>query len=259
MLIARNTSDGIEINQEMVDAIVGNIERRDIGWSVVDSLAASHGVNENSNSEMAQLLAIWRGIANRTNSSLLLNHHARKGGRNGTEATSDAARGASAIGDAVRSTRQVRVLTTEEAGRYAITEAERHQYLVVEAAKASASVRGATTWIKLGSVTLDNLETVGVAERWTPPDALDGVTPDHLDQVVASLAARGPQRASPQSSASFGWTVATLCGVPGAAERSDTARVKASSLLVLLAKTGHIRQTTIRERGQDRPVWEAVQ
>ena len=67
---------------------------------IIDTLARSHGADENSNPEMIAVLGEFEAIARDTDCAILLAHHTSKSGRDGEGPVSG--RGASGIGDNAR-------------------------------------------------------------------------------------------------------------------------------------------------------------
>jgi hypothetical protein len=186
-------------------------------------------------------------------------HHDRKGqGGNGNGEAADSARGASSLLGVVRTARHVRVMSADEAAKLGVPESERRQCLCIESAKSNLALQNVAAWARLTPMQLGNGDVVAAVERWSPPGALDDIEADDLDQVVAWLAANGPQRESSQAPGWFGWQVATLCGLPGASGRTPGARTKAAAILDTLARQGRIRRTTVEVGRKDRPLWEAV-
>jgi hypothetical protein len=259
LIIARHGQRGVEIVQEKVAAIVECIERHNIGALKVDPLVACHAISENDNGEVNTMLSAWRGIAHRTQCAIELVHHDRKNSGNASASGTEQARGASALSGAVRIARQVQVLEKNEAAKMGVPEAQRFEYLQIDSGKNNLLIKGAARWVHITSMPLDNGDLVGTIEPWTPPDPMSGITEQQLEIVVEFLAANEPQRANTQSADWFGWKVAELFSVPGAAERNDIARSRANTILKVLERRGLIRRGTAERGRKDRPVWEAVE
>ena len=139
-----------------------------------------------------------------------------------------------------------------------VREHERFEYLQIDGGKTNLTAKSAGRWAHLTSMMLDNGDFVSVAEPWSPPEAMAGITEQQLQTVTAWLAANGPQRANPQAAGWFGWRAAELCGVPDAAGREDIVRSRGNTILKTLERRGMIRRTTGEHGRKDRPVWEAV-
>jgi RecA-family ATPase len=85
---------------------------------VIDTLSRVHDLDENSNSDMARLVATLEHIAASTEASILFLHHVNKGSaRDGQVDQQQAARGASALVDNSRWCGYVSKMTEEEAKR----------------------------------------------------------------------------------------------------------------------------------------------
>jgi hypothetical protein len=85
---------------------------------VIDTLSRVHDLDENSNSDMARLVATLEHIADSTEASILFLHHVNKGSaRDGQVDQQQAVRGASALVDNSRWCGYVSKMTEEEAKR----------------------------------------------------------------------------------------------------------------------------------------------
>ncbi len=86
---------------------------------VLDTLSRIHTLDENSNSDMARLVATLEHVAARTGAAVLYLHHVSKGSaREGQTDQQQAARGASALIDNARWCGFVAKMTEDEAARY---------------------------------------------------------------------------------------------------------------------------------------------
>ena len=86
---------------------------------VLDTLSRIHTLDENSNSDMARLVATLEHVAARTGAAVLYLHHVSKGSaREGQTDQQHAARGASALIDNARWCGFVAKMTEDEAARY---------------------------------------------------------------------------------------------------------------------------------------------
>lgn len=85
---------------------------------VLDTLSRIHGLDENSNGDMARLVAVLEHVAASTGASVLYLHHVSKGSaREGQTDQQQAARGASALIDNARWCGFVAKMTNDEARR----------------------------------------------------------------------------------------------------------------------------------------------
>ena len=86
---------------------------------VLDTLSRIHTLDENSNGDMARLVATLEHVAARTGAAVLYLHHVSKGSaREGQTDQQQAARGASALIDNARWCGFVAKMTEDEAARY---------------------------------------------------------------------------------------------------------------------------------------------
>lgn len=88
------------IDTEMVDEMIRSIKEREFDMVSLDPFASLHGMDENDNTQMSQLMGALNRIADDTNTALLVALHATKGMN--TPGALDMIRGASAIGAAAR-------------------------------------------------------------------------------------------------------------------------------------------------------------
>ncbi|EQB1482442.1 helicase RepA family protein [Escherichia coli] len=94
---------------------------------VLDTLSRIHSLDENSNGDMARLLATLEGVAATTGASVLYLHHVSKGSaRDGQADQQQAARGASALVDNARWCGFVARMTESEAKNLSDRNFDRH-------------------------------------------------------------------------------------------------------------------------------------
>lgn len=94
---------------------------------VLDTLSRIHSLDENSNGDMARLLATLEGVAATTGASVLYLHHVNKGSaRDGQADQQQAARGASALVDNARWCGFVARMTESEAKNLSDRNFDRH-------------------------------------------------------------------------------------------------------------------------------------
>lgn len=85
---------------------------------VIDTISRFHSADENSNSDMAQLVNRLEKLGNETGAAVLFLHHANKSsGRDGTDTEQSAIRGASSLIDNSRWGASLRRMTSDEAGK----------------------------------------------------------------------------------------------------------------------------------------------
>ncbi len=219
------------IIRPVADALATELEQRAIDVLVVDPFISSHACDENDNPSIDAIVKEWGRIANRTATSILLVHHTRKQLTGTIDA--DSARGAKALVDGARMVEALNRMSTDEAEKFGVPNAEHRQYFSADAgAKPNrAPAPGKADWYHLASVSLGNGpgggDSIGVAEPWSPPDAFDGVSVDHLRRVQAIIA-DGEYRENQQANNWAGHAVAEVLGLD-LSKKAD--RRRAASLL----------------------------
>ncbi|RUU46623.1 recombinase RecA [Mesorhizobium sp. M6A.T.Ce.TU.002.03.1.1] len=174
----------IAIATPVVDALEAEIKRLGIDVLIIDPFVSAHSLPENGNEAMDAAVKAFASIADHTGCAIDLVHHARK--LNGQDADIDSARGGSAIAAAVRAARVLNVMGADAAKGFNVSAADRRSYVRVDDAKANLAPTRAARWIHLVGVPLGNIapgregDWVASCELWTPPDAMAGITLDHL-------------------------------------------------------------------------------
>jgi KaiC/GvpD/RAD55 family RecA-like ATPase len=169
------------IRTPLVEELVATIEQHGIGVVVADPFAETFEGDENSNSEVKWAGILWREVARRTRTALLLVHHTKKyAGQMAGEA--DASRGGGALIGTARILVTLFAMTEDEAEALNIPPDERTDYVRLDDAKANYSKMEKARWFKKDTVTLANAtaflpgDDVGVLVPWVPPGALDGIS-----------------------------------------------------------------------------------
>jgi len=147
---------------------------------MLDPMIELHsGLDENSNTDMKEIIVNIRDIARGCHAGALVVHHTRKGAANGDI---EGARGGSAISGAVRVGLTLDLMDDKTAGERAISEQERWRYISVTSAKENYALAGQRVWIEKRSVphreSVDGGETSpGLFEAefkvWHPEDMHD--------------------------------------------------------------------------------------
>ncbi|WP_260598847.1 AAA family ATPase [Sphingomonas endolithica] len=235
--IAIEDRDGYRIAIPVVEGLVAELLARKVDVLVVDPFVSSHGVSENDNGAIDAVVKTWAGIAKRAGCAIVLVHHSKKLGNE--KVTAESSRGASALVSAARVTLVLNRMDKDEAQRFGIAEdAERRRLFTVQDDKANRAPAEEAQWFRLASQNVGNStgqedpfgdegDSVGVVTRWTPPDAFDGVTPDHLRRVQQSVDA-GTWKESSQAKNWVGIAVAEVMGLdPSSTAKGDRARINA--------------------------------
>lgn len=228
-LDGRNT----KVCEPVVRQIIAEISARQIDVLVVDPFISTHEVEENDNSRIQQVAALWVRIADESDCSVELVHHITKGN---LEVTADSGRGAGALKDKARSVRVINPMTETQAAAANIAEVDAPAFFRVDFGKANLISRtGQPAWRHFASVKLGNGkksltyqgDEVGVVEAWEWPTAaslVEDVPPELLAGIKARIGA-GNFRESEQSVDWAGHLVGELLGLD-TTEPGDKKRVK---------------------------------
>lgn len=255
-VVAVEERTGAKIVEPIVEAIIENVRRHEIGLIIVDPFVASHAVSENDNAKLEKVTRAWARIANETNCAIELVHHFRKNSGGGGEPTVDDVRGASAIVGAARSVRILAGMSQEEADQASVN--DRFRYFSVSFGKANLFPRSETLdWYHLDSVPLGNGggrpdDEIGVVTPWRWPNALDGLHVSDL-QKVQDVVASGEWAENVQSRDWVGHAVAQALSL-NPDLKADKSRIR--SLLRVWIANGALkidRQHDLLKR-RDRPV-----
>lgn len=235
--IAIEDRDGYRVAVPVIEALVAELIARQIDVLIVDPFVSSHGVGENDNGAIDAVVKAWSSIAKRANCSIVLVHHTKKLG--GEKVTAEASRGAVAMIAAARVTLVLNRMDKEEAQRFGIAEdSERRRLFTVQDDKANRAPAEDAQWFRLASQDVDNStghddpfgedgDSVGVVTRWSPPDAFEGVTADHLRRVQGAVQG-GSWKESNQAKNWVGIAVANVMGLdPDREAKADRARINA--------------------------------
>jgi len=220
------TANGLTINRPLVDALTEEMIGRGIDYLHVDPFVSSHAVDESNNMEIDAVAKEWALVAKKANAGIGLAHHVSKAGA--VEATALSARGAVALINACRSVLVLNRMSEQEASRYGIEDEKRRRYFRVYDDKNNrAPPSDKSDWYRMLSVSLDNDEfggdNMGVVVPWSPPDAFEGVTVDHLRRVQAAVEA-GEYKAHHSAADWVGIAVAGIFGLD-ADDKAHRARI----------------------------------
>ena len=201
------------IDKEAFKVLAAYVRDHRIDVLVLDPLVAFHGVSENDNGMMEQVVSEFARIAEATGSCVELVHHTRKRqGGTGGELTDEDSRGASAIGNAARSVRVLNRLTEDEATLCGIAAEERTSYLRFDRQKKNMTPADKATWVRLASVALPNGDDVQAIERWSYVAGEGRVDPD-LAIWAHEEVGRRSYKAEPRADDWFGRAVANRLGL----------------------------------------------
>jgi AAA domain-containing protein len=177
---------------------------------ILDPFVSVHQCPENDNSLIdAVVKRLARAAVTGGAKAIELVHHARKPAQGGhIEIGAADARGASALGDGVRSLRMLNRMTESEALRAKVENARNYFRLDNGKSNYAAPSEG-SQWFRHMPVLLPNGDDVGIVVPWHFPGAFDGVTAAHMQQV-RDLARSGQYRADPRSPDWIGGAVAEV-------------------------------------------------
>jgi AAA domain len=181
---------------------------------IIDPLAKSHAVTENSNEHMDRFIALLNDLSMRTKSATLVPCHFRKGGSE--DGGRDAIRGGSALIDGARIAKTLTPMTAKEAEFFGIHQDCASRYVRINDAKANMALRQAARWTELVSISLGNGglheaypngDSVQAARPWEPPSAFDGLDHAALGVIFGRLreGPGGGWRYSPHKKAQKRW------------------------------------------------------
>jgi AAA domain-containing protein len=251
LCLATEDNAGFRINEPVVEALVEELERREVDVLMVDPFVSSHRVSENNNTAIDAIAKKWARVAVRANCAVLLVHHTRKQSRPGDEANAEAGRGASALPNAARSVVALNRMTDEEARSWGIEGQSRRRYFRAYDDKPNrAPSAAASDWYHLASVDLGNGDNIQVVLPWTPPDAFTGVTTDHLMRVQDAIA-RTNWRASIQAANWAGNAVAEVLDLD---LEDESARRRVKDLLKAWIASGALTVEKVKDtKGREQP------
>jgi hypothetical protein len=172
-------------------ALEEKITALNIAAVFLDPFVRSHGVSENANVQIDEVMTVLMVLAQRCNCAVDLTHHISKGAADPGNA--DRGRGASAIKDAGRLVHTLAPMTQEEAKGFGISEAERRYLIRLDSAKVNLAPPATdATWFKLVGVRIGNPksplyphgDTVQTVELWEPPNLWSGLPHPLLNQML---------------------------------------------------------------------------
>jgi hypothetical protein len=235
LCIAIEGEAGFQVAVPVVEALVAELLARKVDVLVIDPFVSSHSVNENDNGAIDAVAKTWARIAKRANCAIVLVHHSRKLG--GEKVSAESARGGSSLIAAARVTLVLNRMDPREAETFGITnESERRRLFTVLDDKSNRAPAADAEWFRIASQDVGNStgpddpygdygDNVGVVIRWTPPDAFDGLTADHLLRVQRRVDG-GSWKESVQAKEWVGYAVAEALGLDASkADNSDRKRI----------------------------------
>jgi hypothetical protein len=161
----------LAINAALIDQIRKQIEENKVDVAIFDPLITLHGVPENDNVKMAQVLHIFGEIADEYNCAIEISHHTRKPSNTNGHGGYDAmdTRGAGSIHDTVRALRVFNRMSESEAMAVDIPDYQRVSYFRIDRGKGNYSPPAKAVWRHFINVELPNGDEVGVVTPWNYP------------------------------------------------------------------------------------------
>ena len=178
LCIAEETDGGARIIRPVSDAMIAELQARQIDVLSIDPFVSSHAISENDNRAIDLVAKEWSRIADICDCAINLVHHVRK--TNGAEVTAESSRGAVSLIGAARSVVVYNRMTKEEGERAGIDPKHTGFYFRMQNDKANLAPPEGADWCRMNNVDLPNGDSVGVACPWSWPDAFDGVQAWHL-------------------------------------------------------------------------------
>jgi hypothetical protein len=200
----------IQINDELKQQVIDFVNKHKIDVVSVDPFVKTHGVSENDNIDIEQVVEAFDDVAEATQCAVHLWHHTGK--MRGESATVESARGAKALTDTCRSVRILETMSKDEATKLQLDEPG-YYFRLFNGKRNFAPPSAASDWYRLVNVVVGHPLTgdgVGVVTRWQHPGAEAAtivVTQEIQDQIVAAVRS-GNWRAHPLSSAWVGKPIA---------------------------------------------------
>jgi hypothetical protein len=225
----------VKIDAALRKEIIEVITEMGIDVVIFDPLVAMHRVHEDFNSALDPVIRDAFGkIAHDTNCAIDLCHHTRKkAAGQDTEYTVADSRGGQSFIDAVRGARVLNTMSKAEAANFDMREDDRFDHMRLSRGKANMVRRGLIGWYRFVPIELDNGnadegidgDSVGVLERWDPPNAQDAVRlPTYEDrQHWLSVLQYDEYRYDRRAQNWFGYKIADRLGV----DKGDLKRIQA--------------------------------
>jgi hypothetical protein len=175
LVLGVQTRDGVIPNEALVEYLSDRIPKLGIGCVMIDPFVAAHQVNENDNVAINAIVGKLRELADRSQCSIALVHHIRKG--NGNDADIDSVRGAGSLIGAARAARVINKVSEDDAQKMGVSDDESRSLFRVDDGKANlAPPAHAAVYRKMVGVQIANGEWVGVCTAFEPPDAFEGIS-----------------------------------------------------------------------------------
>ncbi len=169
LTLATATQKGHALDDQVFLDLAQAINQRNIDVLIIDPLVSAHALDENSNMHMDALIKGLARIADHTKCAISLIHHTRKS--NGDAAFStESARGAKSISDAVRTVRVLQPVSASTKYELGVEVASSCIQETIDKQNFAARDNSPRLYRMVG-VELGNGDEVGVVTRWQPSDS----------------------------------------------------------------------------------------
>ena len=171
----------------MAEQILATIQHHKVDVVAADPFAETFEGDENSNSDVKWVAAIWRKIARVANCAVMAVHHTAKGSQ-GKAGNADVVRGASALVNSARIVATMFTMSEDEATLHSISPEERTRYVRFDDAKANLHlVTAKARWFERVSHQLSNGDSVGALRPWAPSGTFDTISTDVINTILDVL------------------------------------------------------------------------
>jgi RecA-family ATPase len=157
---------------------------------IVDPFVQTHQMNENDNQQINFVADLFRSIAKECQIAVMLVHHTRKGAEFG--ARGENARGASALKDAARNVRELRLPTPNDVRDLNIEPTKASELIIVDHTKANYTrladlryLRKVIVEVKCGLI---ETETVATVEPYDLAAHTIQISDEHYDTALKAIA-----------------------------------------------------------------------
>jgi AAA domain len=252
LMVARAGKDGSVLRTPDVDGLVERIRADAIGLLVVDPFAEMHAIEENDNTHIREVAALFREVARRGDCAVLLIHHTSKPAAASSDAfagNQNAARGASSLTGVARVAQTLFAMSDRDAEKLGVVEHERRLWVRLDDAKANFSlISNEASWFKRVGVVIANGDEIGVlvpgdpqSESVADDSALEAAL---LDAIAQAWSAGAPLSDQPRAKNRYAPAV-----VARAARRSSG---DVLTILVKLITMGVVRNEVFDARSKMR-------
>lgn len=169
------------------------ITARQIDIVSLDPFVKVHTVEENSNSQIDEVVQVLSDLAGQFDIAVDVPHHASKGPAD--PGNPNRGRGASSMRDAARLVYTLTAMSPEEAQTLGLNEADRRNLIRMDSAKVNiAPPTVEAKWFRIIGIDLGNAtemypngDQVQTIEPWSPPDTFEGLSSALLNEILTDI------------------------------------------------------------------------